>query len=296
MKCSMMIGFVTAACLGFAAPSFSAEPPATGAAGAPSATVKSVSAVTASGACVSDIRAFSGQMRKDGYWLGGSDYGYGYPVGGYGYGYGYDYPVMGYPAGASVGYQDTRPGYEIRNLVASANILAQNGQQQACEAVLSTTRGIYARYAADFRGRGGSMRDGSGWQRRQLASALPVTDTTAPLRSDQLIDTDVRNLQDQALGSVHDLVISPQTGKVAYLIIARGGLFGFDETFVPVPWPDFKVTSNADRLVLDTTKAVMTAAPSVTDAQFRIAGKFNEESQKVDTYWKGRFTSKAASN
>jgi sporulation protein YlmC with PRC-barrel domain len=283
MNRPMIVIAVTAACLGFASASFAAQPPVTGQAAA---------APTPSGACVSDVRAFSRQMQKDGFWLESSDYGYGYAAGGYGY----DYPMMGYPAGASVGYQDARPGYEIRNLLASANILAQNGQQQACETVLATTQSIYARYAADFRGRGGSMTDRSGWERQQIAAALPVTDTTAALRSDQLIDTDVRNMQNEGLGSVHDLVINPQTGKIAYLIIARGGLFGFDRTFVPVPWADFKVTANADRLVLDTTKALITAAPSVTDAQFRAAGQFTEQSQKVDAYWKGHFTTKAASN
>ena len=32
--------------------------------------------------CLSDVKAFSTDMSKGGYWLGGSDYGYGYPMGG----------------------------------------------------------------------------------------------------------------------------------------------------------------------------------------------------------------------
>ena len=80
------------------------------------------------------------------------------------------------------------------------------------------------------------------------------------------------------------------------MIVARGGLFGFDEKFVPVPWNDFKVTRNADLLVLDTTKAILAAAPMATDGQFRAGGQFAEQSQKVDAYWATSMPRKAASN
>ncbi len=226
--------------------------------------------------------------------MGGSDYAYGYPADGYGYGY--DYPMTGYAAGVSSGYLNSRPGYEIRNLVTTANILSQHGQQQACEDALSTARTIYSSYAANFPDREGSMTYGSDWRKQQIASALPVKDTAVALRSDQLIDTDVRDAHGDALGSVHDLVIDPKTGKIAYLIMARGGLFGFDEKFVPVPWNDFKVTRNANLLVLDTTKAIVAAAPMATDAQFKAVGQFTEQRHKVDAYWATNLPSKAASN
>ena len=129
------------------------------------------------------------------------------------------------------------------------------------------------------------------WRRQQIAAAVSVTDKTTAFRSDQLLDTDVRSPQDQGLGSVHDLIMDPKTGKIAYLVVARGGVFGFDRKYVPVPWDDFKITRNASLLVLDATKAAMESAPEVTDNQFTTTGQFDQESQKVDAYWRTHLAS-----
>jgi sporulation protein YlmC with PRC-barrel domain len=292
MKRFNLISSVAACvCLGLGAPAVSAQTAATPAAKTPPPVVQTADVSKPAEACLKDVRAFADQMQKGGYWLGGSGNAYGYPMGGYGYGYAR--PMAGSAANRPAGYENARPGYEIHILMASANILAQNGQQQPCEDVLTTTRAIYTTYAANLHGSGMMAADGPGWEQQQIKSALPVTGQNVAFRSDQLIDTDVRNAKNESLGSVHDLVMSPQTGKIAYLTIARGGVFGIGESFVPVPWDDFKTTQNVGLLVLDTTKAVMDAAPTVTYHKFSLPGQFDQESQKVDTYWKTNLMNKA---
>ena len=285
-------------CFGLAAPVLAAQPPLPNA--KPQATDMATPAAKANVAvtkpaekCLADLSAFSTEMQKSGYWLGGSNYGYGYPMGGAGYGYGYS--MMGASATAP-GYQNARPGYEVRMLLASANILARHGQQQPCEDVLATTRSIYQTYVADMKSGNVPTADVPDWQQKQIASAQPVADTTTSFRSDQLLGTDVRDPQNNALGSVDDLVMSPATGKIAYLVTGRGGIFGIGEKYVPVPWEGFKVTPGVSLLVLDTTKAVMDAAPQVSSDQFATSGKFDQESQKVDAYWKAHLSAKAATS
>lgn len=219
-----------------AAPLLAAEPAVTGTVNGSSSSAKTVSAPKPAEKCLSDLRALDSQMGKDGYWLGGSGYGYGYPMVGYGYENGYPIGVRpATPATASPGYQDARPGYEVRILVASANILARHGQQRACENELATARGIYKLYMVDMHRRGMPMADVPRWRQHQIAAAQSVTAKDTSYRSDELVGTDVRTPQDNALGSVEDLVMSPQTGAIAYLVIGRGGIFGIDEKYAPGP-------------------------------------------------------------
>ena len=233
MKRSILAGSVTALfCLGFATPLLAAPPTATDTVSHPSSVDKNISAAKPAEKCLSDLHAFDSQMQKDGYWLGSSGYGYGYPMGGAGYGY--RHPMMdGRPEATATplspqsdrhefrnsGYQNVRPGYEVRMLITSANILARHGKQQACEDVLATTRDIYKLYVADLHSSGVRMADVPGWQRQQLAAAQPITSKNTSFRSDELLGTDVRDPQNEALGSIDDLVMSPQSVSYTHLTL-----------------------------------------------------------------------------
>jgi len=283
MKRSILASSAALFCLGFATPLLAAEPAATGTLNQSPSAGKKVAAVKPAEKCLSDLRGFVDQMDKDGYWLGGSGYGYGYPMAGYGFGP----PMMeGRGEATGMGYQNARPGYELRTLAAAADILAHQGQQQPCEDVLATARQIYKVYVADMHSGKMPTADVQSWRQQQIAAAQPVTGTNASFRSDELVGTEVRGPQNEALGSVDDLVMSSQTGKIAYVVIARGGIFGIDEKYVPVPWEDFKIAPNLKLLVLGTTKAVLDTAPQATKEQFATPGQFEQVSQKVDAYWK----------
>ena len=291
MKRSTIVGSVAACfCLGLSTPLLATEPPVADTSAQPTSSMENVAGPKPAEKCLSDLRAFDSQMEKDGYWLGASGDGFGYPTEGYGV---YGPPLMdGRTEATRIGYRNARPGYELRTLIASADILARQGQQQSCEDVLATTRDIYKVYVADMRSGKMPMANVQGWRQLQIAAAQPVTSTNTLFRSDELVGTEVRSPQNEALGSVEDLVMSPQTGKIAYLVIAEGGIFGIDEKYVPVPWETFKISPNVKLLVLGTTKSVLGAAPRVSEDQFATAGHFDQVSQKVDAYWKTHLSDK----
>jgi hypothetical protein len=157
----------------------------------PPPSMMAASAAIAGATCRADVQTFNRQIEKDGYWLGGSGYTYGYPMGGIGYGDGS--AAIGHTSMDAPGLGDARPGYELRILLASANILAQKGQQEACEDVLVTARAVYERYAADMHGRGMRTADEPGWQQKEIAAARPVAGESKSFRSDELLDTAVRS-------------------------------------------------------------------------------------------------------
>jgi len=236
------------------------------------------------GQCMTDLRAFDSHLEKDGYWPLASNFGYGYPM------YGFGYPFGGYvPVGGTLdatGYGHARPGYEVKTLIAAANILALRGQQQACETLLTATRDVYQDYVGELRNAKATKADVPGWRNHLIASAVQVTAHSAPWRSADLIGIEVVNPHDESLGTVEDVVLSQSTGQVAYLVIGRGGVFGIDEKYVPVPWNAFKMTAGTVLLVLDTTKVNMDTAPRIMEKIFSADVNFGRDNEKADVYWK----------
>ena len=150
--------------------------------------------------------------------------------------------------------------------------------------MLGSARDIFATDAAELRS-GKAPRAGvSAWRRRQMASAVAVNVNDTAFRSDPLVGTGVVNPQDDDLGSIDDIVMSPQTGKVALLVIVRGGVFGIGKKHAPVPWADFKAAPGNKLFVLAATKATMDAAPQVKEDQNSQTGHFTAESLKVNAY------------
>jgi sporulation protein YlmC with PRC-barrel domain len=234
--------------------------------------------------CLSNLQAFEVQIKRDGYWLHASDYGYGYPN------FGVNYPnagtVLGSGESAASAFVRARPGHDVRTMIAAASILALSGQPQACESLLNATRRIYQNYLINARNAQIAKADAPVWREHLIAAATPVSANTASINFEGLIGIDVLNAHAVGLGSVEDVLLNRKTGQIAYLVIGRGGVFGIDEKYVPVPWRDFKVATGRVLLVLDTSQTDMESAPEIAERMFESNVNFGPDLGKADAYWK----------
>jgi hypothetical protein len=75
----------------------------------------------------------------------------------------------------------------------------------------------------------------------------------------------VVNRSDEELGELAHLVVDVCSGKVAYAVLVRGGVFGLGERLHAVPWEAIELDPERRRYVLDVEKERLEAAPGFDD-------------------------------
>jgi sporulation protein YlmC with PRC-barrel domain len=87
------------------------------------------------------------------------------------------------------------------------------------------------------------------------------------LRISEMIGTTVENTQGDNLGEIHDVVVDPSDGSIAYAVLAAGGFLGLGEKYFAIPWRAFQAVTDDDdkteveRMILDADKDRMQNAP-----------------------------------
>ncbi len=252
-------------------------------------------------ACVQDMNAFAQRMNEDQFWLSGWGGGYATampattaaPAGGTtGAG---GTAVASDPAGVAV---DPRaqvegivsPRYQVRTLYGAAQVLAQRGDQEGCEFLVARMNEIYDDYSQTLQDAGVDPASVTTWRQEQLALAEPLVGSEGRVsyRIDDITGTDVRNMQDESLGSVNDVIIDPTSGTAAYLIVARGGFLGMGTEYYAVPWDQVAATPGLATIVLDRTEAEIEQAPTVDPDRLRNPTTMGEERNATDAFWTDR--------
>lgn len=96
------------------------------------------------------------------------------------------------------------------------------------------------------------------------------------LRLSKLMGTDIRNLQNENLGKLDNVMIDVNQGKLAYGIVAiRSGFLGLNKDFVAVPWSVLDWAAQPGIARLDANKETLTAIafdkdnfPNLADPQY----------------------------
>ena len=101
--------------------------------------------------------------------------------------------------------------------------------------------------------------DGSTQQESQSYSSASTASTLqgVMLSSDTIIGASVKNEEDQEVGKIERLHISPKYGVVMYAELSVGGFLGMGEKTIMVPWKTIEIARSGDSLVLNTSKDLL---------------------------------------
>lgn len=182
------------------------------------------------------------------------------------------------------------PRYQIRTLYNAGRVLAHRGDSDGCDYIVTKLEEVYDGYTQQLEEAGVDPSDVSTWRQEQLALAQPLSEgTTLPsYRIDTLTGTDVRNLNDELLGSVSDVIINPENGETTHLIVARGGFLGIGEDHFAIPWSEVRATPGLGTFVVDLAEAALEDAPSVDRSRFSDPEAGMEDRQSTERFWTER--------
>jgi sporulation protein YlmC with PRC-barrel domain len=113
--------------------------------------------------------------------------------------------------------------------------------------------------------------------------------------SKKLTGLNVRNPQGEKIGTIEDLVISLQDGKVQYVALSVGGVLGIGDKLFAVPFEEIRFNHGKDEMyfVLDISKEKLEAAPGFEKSNWPDFADPQWKSQ-VDTYYRNNRTGTAA--
>lgn len=77
-----------------------------------------------------------------------------------------------------------------------------------------------------------------------------------------------RNLKDEKLGEVDDIVLNPEQRGILYVLASRGGFLGFSKKLVAIRWSDLRATEDHELYVLDVSAKAFEDAPAVDGRNF----------------------------
>jgi sporulation protein YlmC with PRC-barrel domain len=80
-------------------------------------------------------------------------------------------------------------------------------------------------------------------------------------RVSRLLGKEVVNANGENLGSVYDVVIDSQTGRIAYMVLSFGGFMGIGEKLFAVPAKALQPQPGGDKMVLNVEKDRLKDAP-----------------------------------
>ncbi|MFW5834889.1 MAG: PRC-barrel domain-containing protein, partial [Pseudomonadota bacterium] len=134
--------------------------------------------------------------------------------------------------------------------------LARHGDERGCRYVPQRTEAIYEHDAERLREAGVEPDEIGAWRQEQIAAAQ------------------IRNIEDNYIGTVDDVVLHPETGEISYVIVAHGGFLVVGKDYAPVQ--------------------AIEEAPQVTAEQLTGRDSFGKPSAEIMRHWEAYGQGRAA--
>lgn len=98
----------------------------------------------------------------------------------------------------------------------------------------------------------------------EAQTRIPTARLSQMQRASKLMGTTVKNLQDENLGKVENLLVDLPSGRVVAVIVSSGGFLGMGDALSAVPPTALRFTTERDALQLDASKEMLAKAPHFT--------------------------------
>jgi hyperosmotically inducible periplasmic protein len=90
---------------------------------------------------------------------------------------------------------------------------------------------------------------------------IPASRLGQVQKASKLMGTPVKNLQDEKLGKVENILVDLPSGRVVAVIVSSGGFLGMGDELSAVPPTALRFTTDRDTLQLDAPKEMLSNAP-----------------------------------
>ncbi len=120
----------------------------------------------------------------------------------------------------------------------------------------------------------------------QGASAQQTNSYSKLLSASDLKEAHVKNLQNEDLGEIDQVLIDPSSGRVRFVVLDVGGFLGIGDTSVAVPWDAVWISQEGDhpKYVIDASKERLEKAPRVEGKRYdRLYAR--KDAEPTFVYW-----------
>jgi sporulation protein YlmC with PRC-barrel domain len=93
-------------------------------------------------------------------------------------------------------------------------------------------------------------------------SDLGARETQSLIAASKVNGTSVYNTAGESIGTIHDVMLNKQSGKVSYAVLSFGGFLGIGEKYHPLPWDKLTYSEQFGGYVMNLDKDVLEQSPA----------------------------------